>query len=299
MANDDIHIKVFGRSEIGSVRRQNEDGFAVVDLGRSAALDALSEPIDIHVDGFGVLLAVSDGMGGAHAGDVASALTLHTLRMELLAGTGGTPEAALVASIERANQRVYQVASTDAERTGMGATLTAVLVHAGRAVVAEVGDSRAYVLRGERLVPLTRDQSYVQGLIEQQVLRDEDVQDFEHKHVILQAVGIRPSLVVALNRFDLRQRDRLLLCSDGLTNEVSEEEIRLALAEHADVDAACTRLVECAISQGGADNITVVVADLDGSGLPVSTEEEPVSVETIQAFDWLESGRTDDLVPSA
>jgi PPM family protein phosphatase len=281
----DVHLNVFGRSHVGRVRTHNEDGFIIVDLNKAPPVDAMLQPMDIQVDDCGVLLAVSDGMGGARAGEVASALTLHALRAELPGG-GGTAEAALISSVESANERVYQAGTVETERKGMGATLTAILIHGGRAFVAEIGDSRAYVLRGDRLVQLTHDQSYVQLLLDQGRLTHEQAENFEHKNVILQAIGLRPRVTVALNRFTLVQRDRLLLCSDGLSNEVTDEQIRDVLIRQTKIDTACEHLIELANAHGGSDNVTVVLADVQGTGLASLTREAPVSLETVQAFDW-------------
>ena len=196
---------------------------------------------------------------------------------------GGTAEAALTASVEKANRRVWD-AAVDSNRKGMGATLTAVLIHGRRAYVAEVGDSRAYVLRGSRFVQVTHDQSYAQVLFDAGTLTREQAEKFEYKNVIMQAIGTRADVVVALNRFTLRRGDRLLLCSDGLTSKVKDEEIRGVLLSTPSLDAACTTLVELANARGGEDNITVVVAEMSGEGLPELTGEERVSLETVQAF---------------
>ncbi len=284
MTDRNVHLTVFGRTDVGTVRDLNEDGFVIVNLRKSPAVHSMLRPIELHVDDFGVLLAVSDGMGGARAGEVASALTLHALRTELPAGVGGTAETALIAGVESANRRVYQAAAIGTERHGMGATLTAVLVHGGRAFVAQIGDSRAYALRGARLVRLTCDQSYVQVLLDQGALTHEAAEKFEHKNIILQAMGVGPTVVVALSRFTLRQGDLLLLCSDGLSNEVTDEQIRQVLVTHTSVDAGCKRLIELANLHGGADNITVVLAEVQGSGLPALGEQ--VSLETVQTFEW-------------
>jgi serine/threonine protein phosphatase PrpC len=272
------------------VRTHNEDGLVIVDLNKLPVVETSSQPVLLEAVDFGVLLAVSDGMGGGPAGEVASALTLHALRTELPVGTGGTAEAALIASVERANQRVYQ-AATGTGREGLGATLTAILIHGIRAYVAEIGDSRAYVLRGDRLVQLTRDQSFVQTLLDQGALTREEADKFEHKNIILQAIGIRSSVVVALNRFTLRQHDRLLLCSDGLSNELTDEEIRGVLLEHRDLNVACAQLIDRANAHGGADNITVILAQLEATGLPALSDEGRVSLETVQAFDGQKHGR--------
>jgi PPM family protein phosphatase len=278
-----IAIQVFGYSNMGRVRTKNEDAFVIADLMQSVPLHAMSKPCTLQVDCRGVLLAVSDGMGGAQAGEVASALTLHVLRTEMPAGEGGTAEAALIASVEKANQSVWNIAA-DTGRLGMGATLTAVLIHGSRAYIAEVGDSRAYVLRGNRLVAVTRDQSYAQLLVDAGTLTREQAESFEHKNIIMQAIGTKPSVVVAMNRFTLRRGDRILLCSDGLSSKVSDAELRSVLLTTVSLETACTRLVELANARGGEDNITVVVGDMSGEGLPALTGAERVSLESVQAF---------------
>jgi serine/threonine protein phosphatase PrpC len=166
----------------------------------------------------------------------------------------------------------------------MGATLTVVLLHEKRAYIAEVGDSRAYVLRGRQLIQLTRDQSCVQLLLDAGTLTREEAETFEYKNVILQAIGTKPSVVVALTRFTLRQGDRILLCSVGLSGKVKDDEMRDIIAAAPSVDAACAQLVDLANAHGGEDNITVVLAQMGGEGLPALTGEERVSLETVQAF---------------
>jgi PPM family protein phosphatase len=283
MTGQGTRITVFGRSDVGAVRRNNEDAFVVADLMVSSPIHTMPQPIALQVGIRGILLAVSDGMGGAQAGEIASALTLHCLRTEMPAGEGGTAEAALTASVEKANQRVWGAAA-GSDRKGMGATLTAVLIHGNRAYVAEVGDSRAYVLRGSRFVQLTRDQSYAQLLLDAGTLTREQAETFQYKNVIMQAMGTKPNVVVALNRFTLRRGDRILLCSDGLSIKVKDDEMRNALLATASLDAACAQLIELANCRGGEDNITIVLAQLDGEGLAALTGEERVSLETLQAF---------------
>jgi serine/threonine protein phosphatase PrpC len=278
-----VALSVFGLSDAGRVRKRNEDAFVIADLQQAVPIHALSEPIALEVASYGILLAVSDGMGGEQAGEVASALTLQSLRCELPAAGGRTAEAALAASVEKANRRVYDTA-IDTNRKGMGATLTAVLIHGRRAYVAEVGDSRAYVLRGSRLCQLTHDQSIAQALLDAGTLKREDLETFRHKNVILQAMGTRANVSVALNRFTLRRGDRLLLCSDGLTSKVIDEELRGVLLSTPDLHAACTTLVELANARGGEDNITAVVAEMSGEGLPELSGEERISLETVQEF---------------
>jgi len=278
-----VSLKVFGRSDIGRVRLKNEDAFVIADLMQSAPIHAMPEPVELIVDSRGVLLAISDGMGGAQAGEVASALTLHALRVEMPGGESGTAEAALAASVVKANEKVWTLALTTG-RQGMGATLTAVLIHGHRAYVAEVGDSRAYVLRGRSFIQLTRDQSYVQQLIDAGTVTREEAKRLPFRNAITQAIGTDPSIVVALNRFVLRQGDRILLCSDGLSGKVQDHEMRSVLIAATSLDAACSQLIELANHRGGEDNITVVVAEMEGDGLASAVGDDRVSLETVQAF---------------
>jgi len=278
-----VALRAFGRSDIGRVRKKNEDAFVIADLMQSLPIHTMPTPIVLTVDWRGVLIAVSDGMGGAQAGEVASAMTLHGLRLEMPSGQGGTAEAALRASVEKANQDVWQAAA-DTGRTGMGATLTAILIHGKRAYVAEVGDSRAYLLRGARFEQLTRDQSLVQKMLDAGAITREEVATLPNRNAILQAIGIHPSVVVAMNRFTLRQGDRILLCSDGLSGSVTDDEIRNVLLTTAVLDSACSQLIDLANSRGGEDNITVVLFEMEGQGLAVLTGDERVSLETVQAF---------------
>jgi serine/threonine protein phosphatase PrpC len=283
MKSKGIRLEVYGSTDVGRVRQNNEDAFVIADLMAASAIHAMPQPLELEVGARGVLLAVSDGMGGAQAGEVASALALHSLRRGMSTVEASSAEAALTAGVERANRKVWDAATT-ANRKGMGATLTVAFIHGERAYVAEVGDSRAYVLRGNSLLQVTRDQSCVQLLIDAGTLSREDAERFPYKNIILQAIGTKPKVVVALNRFTLRQGDRLLLCSDGLTGKVKDDEIRRALAPGASLDAACTQLVALANARGGEDNITVVLAEMGGDGLRALEGEERVSLETVQAF---------------
>jgi PPM family protein phosphatase len=283
MTTQGVGLRVFGCSDVGRVRKNNEDAFVIADLMQSLPIHMMPKPVALQVDCRGVLLAVSDGMGGAQAGEVASAMALHALRLEMPAGDGQSVEAALTASVVKANQTVWD-ASANTDRKGMGATLTAVLIHGSRAYVAEVGDSRAYLLRGSRLIQVTRDQNRAQMLVDAGRLTPEQSEAPQYKNVIMQAIGTTPSVVVALNRFTLRRGDRILLCSDGLSGKVKDEEIRSMLIATADLDTACAQLIQLANLRGGDDNITVILAQMDGEGLLALTGEERVSLETVQAY---------------
>jgi serine/threonine protein phosphatase PrpC len=278
-----VSLKAFGRSDVGRVRESNEDAFVVDDLTLSQPLHAMDHPVAINVGARGILLAVSDGMGGAQAGEVASALTLCSLRRGMTTGQESSAEAALQASVEQANQRVFQAAS-DPGHKGMGATITAVLICGNRAYIAEVGDSRAYVLRRNRFLQVTHDQSYVQLLIDEGALTREQAETFPYKNIIAQAIGTKPSVVVALSRFTLRQKDRILLCSDGLSGKVNDADMQSIIAGAPTLDAACKALIDAANAHGGDDNITVVLAEIDGEELPESNSDGRISLEKIQEF---------------
>jgi PPM family protein phosphatase len=271
MSEPAIYLSVAARTDVGRVRKKNEDSFVVADLTGGALLG--DEPVRrFPVAERGVLLAVSDGMGGEAAGDVASALVVETLQRELAAGPPDAPrDAILEAAVQKAHKVVWKAA--DGEKKGMGATCTAVFVRGRHAFIAEVGDSRAYVIRGGRIKQLTHDQSMVQMLLDQGIIDPANVEQSPFKSVILQAMGHQKAVKVALAKLQLRSRDCLLLCSDGLTRTVSDEEIRDVILKSPRLDAACEALVNLANERGGEDNITVITAGIGGQLTPSSPEE--------------------------
>lgn len=262
------------RTDVGMRRASNEDAFVLVDLDApSTAISCAGERLEIR--GKRMLLALSDGMGGAAAGEVASSLALGTLVRELHESGNERMDRALEAAVHVANARVLEAAS-NAERHGMGATLTAVVIVEGIAWIAEVGDSRAYLLRDRKLHQLTRDQSYVQMLVDMGAISEAEAKDSPKKNVILQAVGTTPELRVALGALSLRRGDRLLLCSDGLTNEVDDQELAELLSRNAP-DVACEHAIARANQHGGRDNVTAIVAVLEGDALPLAAAGEPLT----------------------
>lgn len=267
-----VYLRVAARSDVGRVRVANEDAYAVLDLSARAVADPAYARVE--VGGGGVLLAVADGMGGADAGDVASALVVETLGRLLAETPPGTPPDV---ALERAVQRTHRVVWDAGVRAGqrghrrMGATLTAVLVQrdpdsaGGVAWFAEVGDSRAYVVRDGRIKQLTHDQSMVQVLVDAGVMPPENIDASPFRNVILQAMGHQEQLDVAIGRLHLRWHDCLLLCSDGLTSCVSATEIEQTIVQAPRLDAAADRLVALANERGGEDNVTVVIAGVGGA----------------------------------
>jgi PPM family protein phosphatase len=251
------HVAVAGATDIGRVRDINEDAYIISPLDEP---DPVVRPRDdlSHTSVRPLLLAVSDGMGGAQAGEVASTLTLDALRRSL-PGRSTDWSAALRDAVECANREVWR-AGRDPGREGMGATLTAVCLHENWAYIAEVGDSRAYLLRDGEIRLLTHDQSYVQVLLDVGALKPDEAAHSPMKNLILAAMGHEADVPVDLGRVEVQVNDRLLLCSDGLSNELDAAEIRDVVAASATPAAACARLIAAANGHGGRDNITVIVA---------------------------------------
>jgi serine/threonine protein phosphatase PrpC len=267
-----VTLTVCGQTDLGLVRKTNEDAFAIADL---TAGSLLQEPrvAQFEVGQRGALLAVSDGMGGHNAGEVASALVVESLRRSMASeGGGGASDALLEKATLEANREVWQAAHSPGQEH-MGATLTALFVHGTTAYIAEVGDSRAYLLRGGEIAQVTRDQSYVQLLVDSGAMSAEDAKHSDLSNVVLQAMGSKPEVSVALGRLDLRQRDCLVLCSDGLSNKLSADEMRQAILSSPSLDAACASLIDEAKRRGGEDNITAVVAGVQGDLPPAATGE--------------------------
>lgn len=206
------------------------------------------------------LIAVADGVGGMPGGELASEIAIEVLA-DLERESGGSPLDALQAKVELANARIRDVIDATPDLQGMATTLTAILLDGQRMALVHVGDSRAYLLRDGELTQLTRDDTYVQALVDRGAISAEEARNHPQRSLITQAVQgepISPSGVLLAPRVG----DRLLLCSDGLSDMLDDDAIALALREHADPRECGQRLVELALEAGGRDNVTVVVADL-------------------------------------
>ena len=257
-----MRISAFGMTDRGRVRRNNEDDLALVDLTSARAFEP-PRAEHLAVGRQGVLLAVCDGVGGHRAGEVAAALALEALAEEMEALGDDCPRAMLFrAAVERVNRRVWEEARSSAALEGMATTLTAAVVCRERVIVAHVGDSRAYVLRGGSLRQITRDQSFVGAMVASGALTPEEAERSPFKNVILQAVGRRKSVEIALDGLDAREADVLLLCTDGLSNALGPEEIARRLAAPP-LSEAVQALVGEANARGGEDNITALAASIE------------------------------------
>ena len=275
-----VGLHVFARTDVGQVREHNEDNFIVADLTRRAR--GLQEGSRVTTVGKqGHLFAVCDGMGGAAAGEIASQMAIDIIYERMIDGL--SPDAPLerdelarrlVRAVETAGLRIFQEAKADRTRRGMGTTVTAAALLDGTLFLAQVGDSRGYILRGETLVQVTRDQSLVNQLIEAGQLTEEEAETFEHNNIILQALGTADTVQVDLTFASLVKGDVLMLCSDGLSGMIRNDEIREILRSVEDPLESCKVLTDRANQAGGHDNITVVVAKFEGEGLDEPSQED-------------------------
>ena len=279
----EVHLRLFARTDVGQVREHNEDNFLVADLSRGTR-GLLESNRSIVLGKAGGLFAVCDGMGGAAAGEVASQLAVDILFERMMDGVDANATVTrnelarrLVKAVEAAGMRIFHEAKADRSRRGMGTTVTAAALVDDHVFFAQVGDSRAYILRNEQLIQVTRDQSLVNQLIEAGQLTEEEAETFEHNNIILQALGTADTVQVDLTFAKVCQNDTLLLCSDGLSGMVRNEELREILRTHADPLDACKTLTERANLAGGHDNITVIVVRFEGDGVaPLTAETEPL-----------------------
>lgn len=243
-----------GITDVGKKRTRNEDCFLVN--------DELS------------LYVVADGMGGHCGGEFASRLAVSTID-EVIQSLNTDPEATIISgvnseetdhgdrlryAIEVASQKIYDQGLYDQQLKGMGTTTTAVIVSDGRANIANVGDSRVYLLRGGKIQQVTRDHSLISEQVRAGLLSEGDAKKHKLKNIITRSVGYQEAVEVDIFKIDLQSKDRLVMCSDGLTNMVDDEMI-CRTAEKGDVKDACRKLVTIANERGGEDNVTVILCE--------------------------------------
>jgi serine/threonine protein phosphatase PrpC len=261
-------ISASGYTDVGMERKMNEDALLLADLINFNF--SLGARINTgHLSEGGALLVVADGMGGAAAGEVASELAVMTLRDELAQRANVEPiSLRLKEAVENTNWRVWERAQQHPELRGMGTTLTAAIISNGLVYIAQVGDSRAYLLRGENITQITKDQSLVQEWLDAGMLDVEEAQIHPYRNFLTQSLGVGPAVKVALTEFPIYRNDYLLLCSDGLSNKISPQEMRQELWKSNSISETCRKLIDEANRRGGEDNITVIVARFDGDTFP-------------------------------
>lgn len=278
-----FNIAVYAMTHVGMVRSGNEDNFLVLNLTTADTWTPgkIQDEPAAHLTTFaqshyGSLLAVSDGMGGALAGEVASHHAIECVRDRMLELQASPTYARipfherLRLSVELANLYIHQMSLRRSEYAGMGATFTAAGFFGTIAYFAQVGDSRAYLIRGGKVQKVTRDQSLVEQLVEAGHITEEEAERHTYKNVILQALGASPSVNVVVDSVELRDLDIILLCSDGLTSnfKVKPEEMVSLIDQSHSLKEACESLVAVANQRGGEDNITVLVAQVTSGKLP-------------------------------
>ncbi len=286
---ESIRVTVCGRTDRGRNRADNQDGFLVLDLadpGSALAADgdaATPEGGDLSFElgERGAILLVADGMGGRAGGARASGMAITAVRNVMLdrcpegESEGSDFARRLERALEVANDAIHR-GSRQGPHAGMGSTATLAGLMGDTVYVAQVGDSRAYLIRSRHVGRLTRDQSLVQDLIDSGIL-DEGDSGGVRRNMILQALGPAPKVRPAVTYHELRRGDVLLLCSDGLSGVVRDEEIRQAVSESSDCASLCRALVDLANDRGGPDNITVVAAKIEGAGVEEPLDSEGVS----------------------
>jgi len=279
----DVIVNVFGRTDVGRVRDHNEDSFLVADLTADNA--SLQPEVRTHLVGsHGSLFMVADGLGGAAAGEVASELAILTVQAELRSQWRSAPERtpevfarAIKTAAEAANAKIFAYAVEHPESRGLGTTATIAGLLGDTLYLAQVGDSRAYLVRNGVALQITKDQSLMQRLIEAGELTPEEAERSERRNIILQALGPEPTVKIDLTYQKVRRGDTLVLCTDGLSGLVRKDEIAEILQEsNDDLLTACKELIDRANENGGPDNITVIVARFEGEGLITPEEAESV-----------------------
>jgi PPM family protein phosphatase len=248
-----LHIDYGTHTHQGRVRTSNEDSYAANAKNR--------------------IFLVADGMGGHAAGEIASQIAASTVEELVVSrrNSDSQPEETLRLAALEANSRIYDTQRKKPELAGMGSTLTILSFRDDRYYIAHVGDSRAYLLRNGTLDQLTRDHSLVWHLFESGVLRKDELASHPQKNLITRSIGPHPQVEIDLERGDAREGDIYLLCSDGLTDVVSDENIRAILSDTAKSPQQLGEtLVNAANRGGGPDNITVVVVRLQ----PGDAEDE-------------------------
>jgi PPM family protein phosphatase len=270
----DVRIEFGSRTDLGKARPNNEDQFLIARMSKALDILATSVPADNGPELLwreGYFFLVADGMGGAAAGEHASAVVVHETVKHLLETARwfyrlDAPDETerirlLREALERADQKLIAEAEADPSLTGMGTTLTALSIVGGDAFLVHVGDSRAYLFREGGLEQLTRDHTLAQQWIDQGMLRPEEARTHRLRHVLTNVIGGRPGVEGEIVKLRLQDRDRILLCTDGLNEPVSDERIAEILGRAGNPQEACDALVEAALEGGGRDNITVVLAD--------------------------------------
>ncbi len=240
-------MKSYSQTDIGKMRQVNQDYIY-------ASKDAIGP-----LSGF---YAVADGMGGHNAGDYASSYVIH--RIVGIVGDAAdneTPRQILARAVETANEELLYRSRIDAEKSGMGTTLVAAAIKDNVLLALNVGDSRLYLLHQGALEQITEDHSYVQNLVRQGEIKKEEARNHPQKNIITRAVGVTEDVKADFFKVELTEGDKILLCSDGLSNMLEDDTIEHILNGEAEGKEKVTELIDTANKNGGTDNISVILVD--------------------------------------
>jgi PPM family protein phosphatase len=288
MTNGSVRVSVFGKTDLGRTREHNEDTFLVADLSTGNA--SLQPEVRHHEVGpRGSIFIVADGMGGAAAGELASAMAADLIYRHMATAWASDPASTaerfayrMKEAVDLANAQIYSYAREHPEVRGMGTTVTAAGVLGNDLYLTQIGDSRAYLVRGTEAIQLTKDQSLMQRLVDAGELTEDEAEQSERRNIILQALGPDPRVKVDLTYQSIGRGDTLILCSDGLSGLVRREEFATLAGQYSDPPALCSALIDLANARGGPDNITVITALFEGEGLPEPDGAEGVGYQTYQ-----------------
>jgi protein phosphatase len=305
-------VELYAKSDVGRVRRGNEDNFLVLDLSTEqtwTGSDNITPPerlTKFNLGEKGLVLVVSDGMGGALAGDVASRMAVDSVR-EMLTGTetgeGCETDVDLVECLKNAtvyaNLAIHMRSQEDSRCAGMGATFTGAAVRGNSLDLVQVGDSRGYVIRKGQIRLATKDQSLVQQLVDVGQISESEAETHMFRNVILQALGAQSEITPVTGKIRIKQGDLVLLCSDGLSGKLRAEDIqRIVTGNNGDLVKACEALVQEANDRGGEDNITVVLARFLGDDLEApATEKITIELPPLDEDKTLDDGYEADTEP--
>lgn len=234
-------MKAYGATHVGRVRAVNQDAYYLPEAGESFAV-------------------VADGMGGQKAGEVASAMAVSEFTRWLRCAPVPTEETVNYA-VHEANRIIHRTAQREADKSNMGTTLVSVWVDDEQVIECNVGDSRAYLLRGGALTQISRDHSLVGELVEEGKITKQEAMHHPHKNYITRAIGTSSMVQPEIRTLDRKSGDVWLLCSDGMSNYIEDGELERILREQADREKCVRQLIDLALERGGADNITVVLVD--------------------------------------
>ena len=279
-------ISVFAQTDVGRVRKGNEDSFLVVDT-TSENSASLTEVRQYNLNDGIKFFMVADGMGGPAAGEVASLLAVNTVLKEMKSKTASTESEfvqMLDDSLQKANAAILEKASKNPEMRGMGTTATLAGISNNKLFIGQIGDSRAYIVRNNTITQVTKDQSFVGQLVALGTITEEEAEKHPQKNVILQALGSNASMQVAATSIDFFQNDYLLLCSDGLSGLVKDEEIKSIVQSSSDLVSACKELIGLANQRGGHDNITVVITHFSDKVFSPPDKNGAVACNVISDF---------------